>query len=360
MMSFPFLPFLAVAVGLSPSGNIILNEPPRTAIVQDANYAEMIIAAGRPVKVWATPAAEPSRCVFWNRIPGFSPTNRVTFARGFGAAPGGGFAFDRELFQALKPDVIHIDPVQLSLAKGWSPAAVESVRTTVAPFFANRFSRDFNPPRGLPDYKCLTIPELARKMGALYDAEARMDRLLAFVADCEARIKAKLVGASAPRVALLHYAGRGRMTPYRLNAGNGQAQYRLLGVRDAFDGFKLPDYATRGPGLSMDLETLLAVNPDVIVMPFAGAAPADDRHALAFAELLALKTHPLAKHLRAFAAGRVYPGGTPLQGPVVYLFQLEMAAKQIHPDRFGAWRADGAYPPEECLFDRAALADMLK
>jgi len=347
-------------VELPPCGDVTLREPPRTAIVQDANYAEMIIASGRPVKVWATPAAEPSRCVFWDRIPGFSPTNRVTFAHGFGAAPGVGFAFDRELFQALRPDVIHIDPVQLGLAKGWSPAAVASVRAKVAPFFANRFSRDFNPPKGFPGYTCLSIPEIARRMGALYGAEARTDRLLAFVAACEARIRARLVGVPAPRVALLHFGGRGRMTPFRLNAGNGQAQYRLLGVRDAYDGFRLPDYAARGPGISMDLETLLAVNPDVIVMPFAGSVPAGDRHAVAFDELLKLKAHPLAKRLKAFVGGRVYPGGTPLQGPVVYLFQLEMAAKQIFPAVFGAWRADGAYSPADCLFDRAALADMLK
>lgn len=352
-------PLAAAAVELSPCGDVVLREPPRAAVVQDANFAEMVVASGRPVTLWATAPAEPSRCVFWDRIPGFSPTGRVTFARGLAPVPGAGFAFDRELLLALRPDVLHIDPVQLGLAKGWSPEAVAAVRKTVAPFFANRFSRDFNPPRGVAGYRCYPIPELARRMGALYGAEARTERLLALVAEAEAQVAARLAGAAPPRVALLYYGGRGRMTPFRLGAGNGQAQYRVLGARDAYAGVGLADYAARGPGLSMDLETLLAVDPDVIVMPFAGAAPPGDRHARAFSDLLALRRHPLARRLRAFASGRVYPGGTPLQGPVVYLFQLEMAAKQLYPDRFGAWRADGAYPPDARLFDRAALADVL-
>lgn len=361
LVLIPFLASLAaMAVELSPCGDVVLKGPPRAAIVQDANYAEMIIAAGRPVKVWATPAAEPGNCIFWDRIPSFSPTGRVSFVRGFGVAPGAGFAFDRELLMALRPDVIHIDPVQLGQAKGWSPAAVETVRTTVAPFFANRFSRDFNPPRGVTGYTCYSIPQLARRMGTLYGAEARMARILKLVEETEARIKSRLVGVPPPRVALLYYAGRGRFTPYRLGAGNGQTQYRVLGVRDAFAGFKFPDYASRGPGLSMDLEALLAVNPDVVIMPFAGAVQPKDRHHLAFKELQALRTNPVAKRLEAFRDDRVYPGGTPLQGPVVYLFQLEMAAKQIYPAVFGVWRAEGDYPPDACLFDRAALADMLK
>ncbi len=339
--------------------------PPRRAVVQDANYAEMaLIAAPRGATLFAAPPAEPSACVFWRRIPGFSPTNRVTFARGFGNAPMAGFAFDRELLLALKPDVIHVDPVQLAHAKGWSPAVVETVRTTIAPFFANRFSRDFNPPRDAPGYRCYTIPELATRMAALYGDTVRTPRVLALLAQTEQAIRARLAGVPAPRVALLYYGGRGRMTPFRLanargDVGNGQAQYRVLNARDAWEGRAFADYAARGPGLSLDLETLLAVDPDVIVMPFCGAAPPEHYHAQGFKGLLALRGHPVGTRLRAFRDGRVYPGGTPLQGPVVYLFQLEMAAKQLYPAVFGAWRAEGDYAPNECLFSRAALAAAL-
>ncbi len=37
-----------------------------------------------------------------------------------------------------------------------------------------------------------------------------------------------------------------------------------------------------------------------------------------------------------------------------------MTAKQLYPDRFGPFRPDHRYPPEEQLFDRAAVARALQ
>jgi len=79
-----------------------------------------------------------------------------------------------------------------------------------------------------------------------------------------------------------------------------------------------------------------------------------------YEQLLQLQNDPLGQRLKALRTGRVYPGGTPLQGPIFYLFQIEMAAKQIYPDVFGPYRDDQPYPPSEQLFDRARVAEILK
>ena len=45
--------------------------------------------------------------------------------------------------------------------------------------------------------------------------------------------------------------------------------------------------------------------------------------------------------------------------PVFYLFQIEMAAKQIYPDIFGSYRDDQNYPTGEQMFDRKRVASIL-
>ena len=349
-------------VVLEPCGEVTFTNVPRRAIVADANYAEMIALTGRRVEACISKGARFERNVFWDRLPGYSPTNTVTGAT-LAALPGeGAFAFDREFFYAWRPDVIHIDPLMLGHAKGWEPAKIDDVRTRLAPFFANRFSRDWAPPRDRPDYTFYTIPELAEKMAVAYDATAHVAKILAFVKEAEDRIAAKVASVkNPPRVALVYGGGRvGCVLPFRLNRGNGQAQYRVLRVRDAFDEYKFRTYGDGGAaGGSCDFETLLKIDPDVIIIPFAGAMRPGDMMYADYQNFLKQKDHPVARHLKAFKNGRVYPGGTPLQGPVVYLFQLEMAAKQLYPELFGTWREDGAYPESEQLFDRAALVRLL-
>ncbi len=350
-------------VVLEPCGEVAFTTVPRRAIVADANYLEMVALTGRRVEACVTKGARFERNVFWDRLPGYSPTNTVA-CETLASLPGeGAFAFDREFFYAWRPDVIHIDPLMLSHAKGWEPDKVEDVRRCVAPFFANRFSRDWAPPRDRPGYKFYTISELAEKMAVAYDATEHVAKILAFVKAAEGRIAAKVASVmNPPRVALVYGGGRvGCVLPFRLNRGNGQAQYRVLRVRDAFADYKFRTYGDGGAaGGSCDYETLLKIDPDVLIVPFSGSMHTNDMQYAAYRDFVKQKDHPVARHMKAFKAGRVYPGGTPLQGPVVYLFQLEMAAKQIYPELFGAWREDGVYLESEQLFDRAALVKLLK
>jgi ABC-type Fe3+-hydroxamate transport system substrate-binding protein len=111
----------------------------------------------------------------------------------------------------------------------------------------------------------------------------------------------------------------------------------------------------------LDTEGLLALNPDILIVPFAiypDSQAATSR--ASYEQLLKLGDDPLAQRLTAFRTRRVYPGGTPLHGPVFYLFQIEMAAKQIYPEIFGPYRDDQNYPPSEQLFDRRRVAEILQ
>jgi hypothetical protein len=69
--------------------------------------------------------------------------------------------------------------------------------------------------------------------------------------------------------------------------------------------------------------------------------------------------------LLAIQEGRFYPGGNPVQGPLANRFQLEMTAKQLYPEQFGAWldyeQGDPypAFDADERLFDRDRVADIV-
>jgi iron complex transport system substrate-binding protein len=163
-----------------------------------------------------------------------------------------------------------------------------------------------------------------------------------------------------PRVGLVFY-GNGKFTTFSLTRGGfGQSQYRDVGARDAFADIQGNTYGGDKTA-PLDLEGLLAINPDILIMPFAIYPASQSATTRAgYDQLMKLKDDPLAQRLTAFHDNRVYPGGTPLQGPIFNLFQIEMAAKQIYPEIFGPYRDDQNYPASEQLFDRARIAEILK
>jgi iron complex transport system substrate-binding protein len=56
--------------------------------------------------------------------------------------------------------------------------------------------------------------------------------------------------------------------------------------------------------------------------------------------------HPAGSDLTSVDTGRIYRGGTAEQGPIINLFQTELAAQQLFPDIFG---------DKEQLFSRETL-----
>ena len=66
-----------------------------------------------------------------------------------------------------------------------------------------------------------------------------------------------------------------------------------------------------------------------------------------------VRDDPVGSQLTAVANDRLVRGGTPYQGPVINLFQTEIAAKQFYPDEFGDLDGDAE------LFDRGRIVDII-
>ncbi|MFA5189243.1 MAG: ABC transporter substrate-binding protein [Verrucomicrobiia bacterium] len=346
-------------VSMSPMGAVRFEHEPRRIVTQDANYNDMLVAVRREEKLIATGYPSNFFDGFYAQLSGVQVSldpQRLTYL----SAAGG--MFDKELLYSLRADVHHIDPLQLARSRGWSRADVEEIARNVGPFFANRYSRENSYP-GHEPYEYYTAWELADKVAQVYRQPQRIARLKEVYDKMVHDIAARLPPPDKrPRIGLVFYS-KGRFTPYSLTRGGfGQAQYRDVGARDAFAEIQATTYGgSGGTGVALDVEGLLALNPDVLIVPFAiypASQSATSRSS--YEELLKLKNDSLAQRLTAFRKAQVYPGGTPLQGPIFYLFQIEMAAKQIYPDIFGPYRNDQQYPLQEQLFDRVRVANILK
>jgi len=345
---------------MSPMGEVRFAHVPKRVVTLDANYNDMLAALGEGSKLVATGYQNNFYEGFYGQLNGVRPDidpRRLAFL-----SSGGGGMFDKELLYSLHADVHHIDPLQLAASRGWSESDVQEIARNVGPFFANRYSRD-NSYKGKEPYQYYSLWELSAKVGEVYHRADTIAQLQSLYEEMVGKIQAKLPPVEKrPRVGLVYY-GNQRFTPYSIGHGGfGQAQYRDVGARDAFESIAASAYGgNAGATAALDKEGLLALDPDVLIVPFAiyPAANGGTSHA-DFDRLLELRGDPLLQRLSAFRSGRVYPGGTPLQGPVFYLFQIEMAAKQIYPDLFGAYHDDQKYAAEEQLFDRNRVAEILK
>jgi len=318
----------------------------------DANYNDMLVALDQSSKLVATGYRGDLFDGFYARLPGASQAIHPDSLQFVGGA------LDKERFYAVHAGVHHVDPLQLLASPGWNRADIDEIARNVGPFVANRYSRE-NSYKGTEPYTYYSLWELSTKIAEVYRRPDRIAALQALYDDMLHTIETRLPKIEdRPSVGLLMPAmgQASRFTPFCVSRlGFGTTQYRALGVKDAFAPIRNLTYGDAGQGSTIDIEGLLAIDPDILVMPF-GVNPSNAQR---FATLTKLKDDPLGSRLRAVKNGRIFPGGTPLQGPVFLLFQLEMAAKQFFPDLFGTFRADHDYPPSERLFDRGKLAAIL-
>ena len=338
-------------VMLAPTGTVHFDHVPRTVATLDANYDDLLVAIDEESRQIADGYPGNVVEVFHAALPGVEVAVDRTKLRHLG---GGGL--DKETLYALGAEVHHIDPTQLLAGSRWRPADIEEIARNVGPFVANRYSREHSGPAD-GEYTYYSLWALSERVAQVYRRDAAVRALQREWDAMVERIHARLPPESErPTVGLLMY-GKGKFTAFSLSReGFGTAHLRAVGARDAFAGIRHLTYADAGAAPTLDVEAILAIDPEVIVMPFAVAPSMAAR----FDEFRALAQDPLAGRLRAFRTGRVHPGGTPLQGPVALLFQTEMAAKQLYPDRFGVFRPEHDYPPAERLFDRERVAAVLR
>lgn len=338
-------------VRMSPVGTIHFATEPSRVVTIDAHYNDMLVALGRVDGLVATGYSANSFDGFYAQLPGPHVSvdqSRLTFLYG-----QSGDAFDKETLYALGADIHHIDPLRLVRSRAWSLEDVAEIAANVGPFFANRYSRTWSYP-GPEPYEYYPLWELCERVASVY---RDVDRIRQLELECEQmleHIRSRLPAPEdRPSVGLVIYS-QGSFLPFGLSRpGFGTAHYRAIGAMDAFDSIREQTYADADRGARLDMEAMLALNPDILIVPWAIFQP--ER----YEELQSLNKHPLGARLSAVSNERLYPGGSPLQGPIFHIFQIEMAAKQIYPEIFGSYRNDQNYPPEEMLFSRNRLAEIL-
>lgn len=337
---------------LAPARTIELAAPPESVMVYNLLYADMAVAYGYGDAVnslgFSTEVAG-ALDAFYARLDGvsFDASDLVQLNSG-----SGGLTVDEELFYELDSDLHLLDPALVVSFDGWDVADVNDIRDDVAPFFGNNYSRrNTQPPKPYRDaYEYYTLWEIAERVGTVFRADDRYAALTAVHDDLLDTIQSGLPPEDdRPTVGSVLYMGE-TFYPAKINtAGFATAHTRPMAAPDAFAEGDV-SYES-----AYDFETMLEIDPDVIL----------HRYGYSYYDVAAIReeiaNHPVGGQLSAIRNDRFYAGGNPLQGPLMNLFQLEMTAKQLYPDAFGAWPGydGGPYPEipaDEQLFDRKRVA----
>ncbi|MDS0261211.1 ABC transporter substrate-binding protein [Haloarcula sp. S1CR25-12] len=337
-------------VEMAPMGEVEFDGVPETAAIYDAVWADHLVALGQQDRVVSLGFPDNYYTGYYDQLPGVTfDTSDLTALWNDG--------LPEELFYELDADVHHLDPCRwLSFDSGWSRSEFDDIESKVGPFFCNRFSRAHStPPEGecRENYQYYSVWELAEKFSQVYQVQNRGEKLRNVRDEMVESISDRLPPESErPTVALVVYNAESEtFGAYEINGpGFAKAHYRPLEPVGAFAG---SDKTYANSSADIDLEQMLDIDPDVIVHHW-DIEPSDR-----FEALLALEDDPVGKELTAIRNDRVYVGGTPMQGPIFNLFQLETAAQQIYPDEFGEFRGVGETPAENELFDRERVADIL-
>ncbi|MFA1611802.1 ABC transporter substrate-binding protein [Halobellus rubicundus] len=338
------------SVRMAPMGEVTFDAVPETAVIFDDVWADHLVAIGQQDRLIASGRPGGYFTGFYDELPGVEfDTDDLTGLWSDG--------LPKELFYELDADIHHLDPCRwLSFDSGWDEGDFEEVADNVAPFFANRFSRAHSqPPEGecREAYQYYSLWELAEKISQVYRVANRGAKLREVHDGMVTEIQERLPPRSErPTVALVVYNPSERsFGTYEINGpGFAKAHYRPLEPNGAFaDSDKT--YARNYSAI--DLEEMLEIDPDVIIHHW------DIEPSERFDALLALEDHPVGKELTAIQNDRVYVGGTPMQGPIFNLFQLENAAQQIYPDAFGEFQGATETPESQQLFDRQRVADII-
>ena len=338
------------SVTMAPMGEVQFDGVPETAAIYDSVWADHLVALGQQDRIVSLGWPDRYYRGYYDPLPGVSFDTSDLPSMWSDGLP-------RELFYELDADIHHLDPCRwLSFDSGWNRSDFDEVEDNIGPFFANRFSRAHSdPPEGecADSYEYYTIWELAEKFSQVYQVQNRGEQLRTvrdeMVADIEERLPPE---SERPTVALVIYNPDSEtFGTYELNGpGFAKAHYRPL---DAVGAFADSDATYANNYSDVDLEQMLEVDPDVIIHHW-DIEPSDRYEAL-----LDLEDHSVGGELTAIQNDRVYVGGTPMQGPIFNLFQLETAAQQIYPDEFGEFQGVGSTPSDQQLFDRQRVADIV-
>jgi iron complex transport system substrate-binding protein len=321
------------SVTLPPVGEVRFESIPERWLAYQYAYGDMGIALGKGGGYVGTNKPENYPDFFYDELPGvdFDASQLTNIGSG-----------DKEVFYELDPDVMFLDPNNGRARFDWSDADIEELSQRVAPFFGH-FGRRYGY-RYQAEYEQLGLYDLFEKVAEVFRERERYERVKAVHDDVMALVDRKLPPEEErPTVGLLSGGsdvGGGELYLMEATApGYGRKQYRDLGVRDV-----LASVETDSPFYQTDFEELLELDPEVIVIHWT-VQLSDEAFRTRFTD--PFEADPVGSELQAVRNDRVYRGGTAEQGPLINLFQTELAAQQLYPDVVG----------DTELFSRETLAE---
>jgi iron complex transport system substrate-binding protein len=324
------------SVSIEPIGEVTFDEVPETWVANNGSWADMGIALGLepPKGVWLTSRYHTH---YYDEVPGVSvdKSDMVSLYQD---------GVSKELFYDLSADVHVMDPNFLqNRFKGWEASDVEEVREEIAPFFGNCIYAQHYPWHD--DYRYYTLMEGFEKLAQVF---RRTDRYEAFVDlhdEFQANLAPVVPGVSErPEVAVLWGVGNEpeQFYPYVVGEGTGFKHLTDLGVHDALVDSDIKDFhASRA---AIDIETLLEIDPEVMMLRGYEAMSADEFRGTVVSFL---EGHPTASALSAVRNGEVYRAGGLYQGPITNMVLTERTAGQL-------------YGADEELFDRERVVEIVE
>ncbi|WP_135852248.1 ABC transporter substrate-binding protein [Halorussus salinus] len=347
---------------LFPVGCREFETAPESVTTYNMGWADMVVALGQAEKLQTNRYSAPS--LFYDRFDIEYDADRPPLWQDGG--------WSKEVMYELDPDLFLIDPNLLGAwDSNWSDEDTREVTENVAPFFGC-YNRRI---RGEWQQK-LDYPNEAPSMLEAFDAVAtalgereRADAWLELHDEMQSELRSRTPSADPPSIALINGGsapGKGEFyVLYLEDDGYEMKPYRDLNLveADAFAGVETGQY-----GLT-DYETLLEVDPDVILVHWGittgsvtfGGDGAFDAEQFRADFVEPMENHDVGSKLAAVREGRVYPGPTAEQGPLVNLFQTELTARLFYPDEFGAFDPAAPFEVSEAkqLFDRQRVRDIL-
>ncbi|KKF39102.1 ABC transporter substrate-binding protein [Halorubrum saccharovorum] len=333
---------------ISPTGAVTFESPPETVFTRLTHHADMAFALGRGDDVTALHAPDYYDGL-WNqyveRLPGVSLDWSGLYSS---------WEPDKEKLYDLDSDIHLADPAWVTQLEGWGREDIDEIAENVSPWFGNSLSdRHQEPtPEWADGYEYYGLWEQFEIVARAFDENERYEALAEVREGLLSTIDERLPPEEErPTAVMIAAADIEQIYAYTLsNPGFLTSHTRPLGPRDAFE-------RSVKSGTVVDFETILEADPDVILY-LGGMEPGTDMAG----RRTAFEEDPVGSEVTAVRNDRVHPQGARYQGPILNLFQIEMTAKQLYPDEFGAWPRyeEGPYPeiPEgERLFDRGRVAD---
>jgi iron complex transport system substrate-binding protein len=323
------------SVSMAPVGEVTFDGVPETWVANNGSWADMGVALGLepPKALWLTSRYHTQ---YYDDIDDVSvdKSEMVSLYQD---------GVNIERFYELDADVHVMDPnFLMNRFNGWSESDVAELEDRIAPLFGNCSYAQHYPWHD--DYRYYSLMGCFEKLAQVFQRTDRYEAFEAVHADFQSNLAPVVPTAGdRPEAAVLWGVGKEptQFYPYVIGDGTGFKHLRDLGVRDALAASGVKDF--HGTRAAIDVETLLDVDPEVLLLRGYEAMSADQfqNTVVSF-----LEDHETASRVAAVENGEVYRAGSLYQGPITNLVLTERLAADLYG-------FDGE------LFDRERVAEIV-